>query len=103
MRKKLMATAAALHTHAQPSTDISPEPSSHFVDPRTFGLNKAGYSINEVVEIQPLGRTALYEAIKDGRLPIRKAGKRTIVLARDLASFLSELPKARVSPGPKAA
>jgi hypothetical protein len=74
------------------TSDSSHEPAA--LDPRTFGLVKAGYSINETIDLMPLGRTSIYEAIKDGRLPIRKAGKRTIILALDLAVFLAGLPGA---------
>jgi hypothetical protein len=83
------------------ASDISDKPAS--VDPRAFGLVKAGYSINETIDLTPLGRTSIYEAIKDGRLPIRKAGRRTVVLAPDLAAFLSSLPGAQARSGSKVA
>lgn len=53
---------------------------------------KKGYTITEVVEITGLGRTAIYDAIKGKRLRAKKWGRRTIVLAEDLAEFLKGLP-----------
>ena len=39
-----------------------------------------------------LGRDTIYKAIHTGRLPARKLGRRTIVLASDLQAFLESLP-----------
>jgi hypothetical protein len=40
----------------------------------------------------PFSRTFIYEAIKQGRLIARKAGRRTVVLDEDYQSFLESLP-----------
>ena len=40
-----------------------------------------------------LGRTSVYEAIKSGELVARKWNRCTIVLAEDVAAFLTKLPK----------
>jgi len=39
-----------------------------------------------------LGRDTLYKAIHAGRLPARKLGRRTIIIANDLQQFLESLP-----------
>jgi predicted DNA-binding transcriptional regulator AlpA len=71
----------------------TPQPTSAFIDPRAFGLIKPAYSVNEILELLPLGRSSFYEAIKDKRLKVAKFGKRTIVLAPDLVAFLASLLK----------
>ena len=50
------------------------------------------YSITETVELTGLGRSTIYEEIRSNRLRARKVGRRTIVLAEDLANFLASLP-----------
>lgn len=42
-----------------------------------------------------IGRTKLFQAIKEGRLRARKSGRRTIILAADLNEFLASLPERR--------
>jgi predicted DNA-binding transcriptional regulator AlpA len=50
------------------------------------------HSITDVCLKTSLGRTALYEEIKAGRLKARKAGRRTVVLDSDLRAWLADLP-----------
>jgi predicted DNA-binding transcriptional regulator AlpA len=50
-------------------------------------------SIADAVQISGIGRSSLYEAAKRGDLPIRKAGRRTLVLTQDIRSWLDALPK----------
>jgi excisionase family DNA binding protein len=53
---------------------------------------RAAYSISETLALTGLGRDKLYKLINEGKLPARKAGRRTLVLASDLQRFLEELP-----------
>jgi excisionase family DNA binding protein len=53
---------------------------------------RAAYSIAETLALTGLGRDKLYRLINEGRLPARKAGRRTLVLATDLQRFLETLP-----------
>jgi excisionase family DNA binding protein len=39
-----------------------------------------------------LGRGFLYQQISQGRLPARKAGRRTLIALTDLATWLEALP-----------
>jgi excisionase family DNA binding protein len=39
-----------------------------------------------------ISRTTLYHLIRDGGLPARKLGKRTVVLNADIDAFLTALP-----------
>ena len=50
------------------------------------------YTIEEAVAASGLGRTKLYEYIKQKRLKAKKSGKRTLILAADLVEFLASLP-----------
>jgi excisionase family DNA binding protein len=55
---------------------------------------KNAFSISELTKVGPLGRSKLYEAIRDGELVARKAGRRTIILKTDFERFLTSLPLA---------
>jgi excisionase family DNA binding protein len=56
-------------------------------------FDQFAYSIEETARITSLGRTALYEEIKAGRLKARKAGRRTIIIADELRAWLASLPQ----------
>ncbi len=58
-------------------------------------LAKPAYGLNELLELQPCGRSFVYEEIKAGRLRATKAGRRTIFLADDVASWLESLRTSR--------
>lgn len=52
------------------------------------------YTIDQAAAVTGMGRSALYVAVRDGRLAGRKAGRRTVILKRDLERFVSALPSA---------
>ncbi|MBL9096083.1 MAG: helix-turn-helix domain-containing protein [Alphaproteobacteria bacterium] len=52
------------------------------------------YNIDQAAALTGMGRSALYLALRDGRLTGRKAGRRLVILRRDLERFLSDLPPA---------
>ena len=54
-------------------------------------------SIGEAVRLTGIGRSSLYEAIRRGDLPIRKSGRRTLLLMEDLRQWLAGLPAPRGS------
>ena len=62
-----------------------------FVDPRSFGLVKAAYSIAEVQELLGIKKTSVYAIISRGELKSVKIGKRRLILAVDLAAYLKRL------------
>lgn len=52
---------------------------------------KLSYTINEVRELTGISRSAVYQAIREGRLVAVKLGKRTYVRREDLERFLGGL------------
>jgi excisionase family DNA binding protein len=55
------------------------------------------YSVADVCRVASIGRTALYEAIGSGALRAVKHGRRTLVLAHDLRTWLERLPSLKDS------
>jgi excisionase family DNA binding protein len=55
---------------------------------RTEATAPITLSIADVVAATGLGRTKVYEAIRNRELPIVKIGKRSLVLVEDLAAWL---------------
>ena len=55
-------------------------------------MTKLAYAIAEIPHVAPIGRSKLFEEIAAGRLRVRRVGRRTIVLAKDLEEYLSLLP-----------
>lgn len=58
----------------------------------TLPTDLAAFSIAEVIAMTGLGRDKVYGLIRNGDLVARKAGRRTLVTAADLRSFLEALP-----------
>jgi excisionase family DNA binding protein len=52
----------------------------------------AAFTVAQVMERLHIGRDTVYKAIREGRLPARKLGKRTLIVASDLEKFLASLP-----------
>jgi excisionase family DNA binding protein len=59
----------------------------------TIELRAEGLSVPDACLVAGLGRTKIYQAIKDGSLKARKFGKRTIILRSELQKFLTSLPE----------
>ena len=55
-------------------------------------MEKLAYTIDEAVGAGAGGKTKIYEAINAGTLKAKKRGKRTVILAADLARYLESLP-----------
>lgn len=60
-------------------------------------LQIEGLRVEEAAAIAGIGRTVVFELIRDGSLPARKIGKATKVLRRDLMNYLENLPRAGAS------
>ena len=52
-------------------------------------------SIVEAARRAGVGRSSIYEAINRGDLPIRKCGRRSLVLVEDLKSWITSLPSSQ--------
>ena len=46
------------------------------------------YSVAEACKVSRIGRTYLYHLINEGRLEVRKVGKRTLITARSLRALI---------------
>jgi hypothetical protein len=64
-------------------------------------MNKTAYLISDLVEIGPLGRSKIFAEIRAGRLPARKAGNKTVVMADDYKAYLNSLPPVEPHPTTK--
>lgn len=51
-------------------------------------IEPLAYSINEACRVSSLGRTRLYQLIGEGRLEVRKIGKRTLIPAASLRALI---------------
>lgn len=65
--------------------------SGPLMDPRTFGLVKAAYSVNDTIDLLSIGRTTFYALVGRGDLKITKLGKKSLVYATDIAALLTKL------------
>lgn len=52
-------------------------------------LEPLAYSINEACRVSSLGRTRLYQLISEGKLDVRKIGKRTLIPAASLRALVN--------------
>lgn len=58
---------------------------------------KAALTIPEFCQRYSVGRSFTYDEIKAGKLKIRKAGKKTLILTSDADNWLNALPESKVS------
>jgi excisionase family DNA binding protein len=49
-------------------------------------------SVVEVIGRLGLARDSVYKLINNGQLPAKKIGRRTVIVAADLETFLKDLP-----------
>jgi excisionase family DNA binding protein len=62
-------------------------------------IAREGLTVCEAAEVAGIGRTKMFEWIKAGIMPARKAGKKTIVLHGELLEVLNNLPRAGAQRG----
>ncbi|MBE7197026.1 MAG: helix-turn-helix domain-containing protein [Parafilimonas terrae] len=59
---------------------------------RGMVLVPLAYRIEDAAAAIGIGRSTLFEYIKDGRIPSRKIGNSTVIRHRDLEAFLDAAP-----------
>jgi excisionase family DNA binding protein len=68
----------------------------------TAVVEPKAYTIPMITAATGIGRPKIYEYISKGKLKVKQAGGRTLVLAKDLDEFLENLPEGmRPSHNPK--
>ena len=55
-------------------------------------MQKAAYTVKDLCHETGIGRTKIYQLIKEDKMRARKLGKRTVFLAKDVEAFLNNLP-----------
>ncbi|MVS99275.1 helix-turn-helix transcriptional regulator [Devosia marina] len=55
-------------------------------------MKPVAYSVSQVLALVGISRTTFYALVKAGKIPVRKVGTRSFVLAKDLESWLESLP-----------
>jgi predicted DNA-binding transcriptional regulator AlpA len=55
-------------------------------------VNKLALTIAEFVQLSGMGRSYIYQEIKAGRLIVRKAGRRSLILRDEGLAWLANLP-----------
>jgi excisionase family DNA binding protein len=57
-------------------------------------MEKLSVTVPEAVGLTGIGRSSLYKIAGEGKITLRKQGRRTLILVADLKSFLERLPAA---------
>ena len=55
--------------------------------------DKLAFTIAELASVAGVGRSFIYQEIKDGRLLVHKAGRRTLAMREDVDRWLAAMPK----------
>jgi hypothetical protein len=71
-------------------------PDNHPTGRGIASVPKLAFSIEEAMASTSIGRTKLYDDINSGLLNARKHGRKTLILADDLAAYLAALPAFKV-------
>ncbi len=56
--------------------------------------DKLSVTINQACNMTGLGRSTIYRLFEEGQLKKRKAGKRTLILVKDLEVYVNSLSSA---------
>jgi len=71
---------------------------------QTGHVPRLGFSPDEAAQSAGVSRTRIFEAIRDGALTARKAGKQTVIEPEELRRWVRSLPvRGRIPEAPDAA
>jgi excisionase family DNA binding protein len=87
---------ALLPSHVRKNANVVPGTFPVHHEPQ---MTKLVHSIAEACSISDTGRTALYQAIRLGKLRAVKRGKRTLILTEDLRRWVETFPAVTVKSG----
>ena len=57
-------------------------------------VDQGAFTVDEFMHFARIGRTKLYSEINEGRLKVRKLGRKTLILRADAENWLNNLPEA---------
>ena len=57
-------------------------------------LNTGALTVKEFLSWARISRTTFYSQVNKGKIPLKKVGKRSLVLRSDAESWLNSLPEA---------
>ncbi len=55
-------------------------------------MKPVAYSVPDVLKMIGISRTTFYQLVRSGQIKVRKVGTRSVVLSKDLESWLDSLP-----------
>ena len=55
---------------------------------------KGAFSVEEFLHWASIGRTKFYEEVNEGRLKLRKIGRKSVITITDAQAWLDSLPEA---------
>ena len=55
-------------------------------------MQKIAVTLPEASQLSGIGRSSLYKLFNEGKLIPRKAGKRTLILVKELEAYVTSLP-----------
>lgn len=57
-------------------------------------MERLGFTVTDLIQRDdwPFGRTTTYSLLNSGKLPAKRCGGKTIILARDAEAMLNSLP-----------
>ncbi|MEM6461660.1 MAG: DNA-binding protein [Pseudomonadota bacterium] len=61
---------------------------------KSFLNDRLGFTVDELCEAIPCGRTKLYEEARAGKIRLRKIGNKTICTVPDALEYMQSLPVA---------
>lgn len=70
----------------RPTTPKVPPPENVMIEDRLF------VRVKDAKRIMGMGHSSLYIEIKEGRLPIRKVGRKTLIAMDDIQAWFAALP-----------